>query len=33
MQKFKFNINGTSYEAVIEETERNIARVELNGKS
>ena len=33
MQKFKFNINGTSYEAVIEETERNTARVELNGKS
>lgn len=33
MQKFKFNINGNSYEAVVEETERNTARVELNGKS
>lgn len=33
MQKFKFNINGKSYEAVVEETERNTARVELNGKS
>ena len=33
MQKFKFNINGKSYEAIVEETERNTARVELNGKS
>ena len=33
MQKFKFNINGKSYEAVVEETDRNTARVELNGKS
>ena len=33
MQKFKFNINGTSYEAIVEETERNTARVERNGKS
>ena len=33
MQKFKFNINGNSYEAIVEETERNTARVELNGKS
>ena len=33
MQKFKFKINGKSYEAIVEETERNIARVELNGKS
>lgn len=33
MQKFKFNINGKGYEAIVEETERNTARVELNGKS
>ena len=33
MQKFKFNINGKGYEAVVEEIERNTARVELNGKS
>lgn len=33
MQKFKFNINGKGYEAVVEEVERNTARVELNGKS
>lgn len=33
MQKFKFNINGKSYEAVVEETDRNTARVELNGKN
>lgn len=32
MQKFKFNINGKSYEAIVE-TERNTARVGLNGKS
>ena len=33
MQKFKFNINGKGYEAIVEETDRNTARVELNGKS
>ena len=33
MQKFKFNMNGKGYEAIVEETERNTARVELNGKS
>ncbi len=33
MQKFKFNINGKGYEAIVEETDRNVARVELNGKS
>ncbi len=33
MQKFKFNINGKGYEAVVEEIDRNVARVELNGKS
>ena len=33
MQKFKFNIDGKGYEAVVEEIERGVARVELNGKS
>jgi biotin carboxyl carrier protein len=33
MQKFKFNIDGKGYEAIVEEIERNTARVELNGKS
>ena len=33
MQKFKFNIDGKGYEAVVEEVERGVARVELNGKS
>ena len=33
MQKFKFNIDGKGYEAVVEEIDRGVARVELNGKS
>ena len=32
MQKLKFSINGTKYEATVAEKEHNVAEVELNGK-
>lgn len=32
MQKLKFKINGTQYEATVAEKEHNVAEVELNGK-
>src|SRR5574344_1413173 len=32
MQKFKFKINGNTYQTVITETEDNKAEVEINGK-
>lgn len=32
MQKLKFSINGTRYEATVAEKEHNVAEVELNGK-
>jgi biotin carboxyl carrier protein len=33
MEKFKFKIEGTDYEVVINDVENNIAAVEVNGKS
>jgi biotin carboxyl carrier protein len=33
MKQFKFKINGKSYEVAVEEKERNLAEVHLNGKT